>query len=290
LPHRFRSFAKFNLYLAILGKRPDGYHEVDTVLQTVDLSDELQFEPLTESKIEVVCDLPGVPSGPQNLVWQALALLRKRTRVAGGMRVRVRKQIPTQAGLGGGSSNAACALAAGNLLWGTGLRDEQLEQLAAHLGSDVPFFVRGGTQRCRGRGQRLTPVTPLGESQWVIVKPRWNLSTVDVYGHVQTGLTHNVAKVSILLESLAKRDLRTVVAAGFNDLERPAITLQPGATRLTAWMSEAGLTGIRLAGSGSSWVGYCADPQTARQIILDGSNRGWSLWGVRPTGRGWIEG
>ena len=287
---RFVSYAKFNLYLAVLGERPDGYHEIDTVLQSISLGDELVFRPLDEPRLEVECEDAGIPSGPGNLVWRALCLLREQCGVPGGMWARLRKRIPARSGLGGGSSNAACTLAAANLIWDLGLGEQELERLGARLGSDVPFFIRGGTQRCMGRGERLEAQAPLPDSDWLIVKPRWELSTADVYARVRSPLTLRRAQVSMILRSIAKRELPPVVEEGFNDLEGPAGECQAQAARLKAWLSEAGLAGVRLAGSGSAWVGYCPDPETAWRVKSEGRNRGWVVLKVKPTGRGWIEG
>lgn len=286
---RFLSYAKINLYLALKGERPDGFHEIDTVLQSVDLADELLFEPCPVGDLNVYSDTPDVPSGKENLVWKALDLLRRMTGACQGMTVHLRKRIPAQAGLGGGSSNGACALAAANLIWELGLEPPALEMLAAQLGSDVPFFVRGGTQRCLGRGEVLEPLTPLPDSSWVIVKPRWNLATGDVFKKAGSALTLNSLKVRIILKSIAKRDLPTVGEEGFNDLEDSAIDLEPGATELVAALSRAGLVGIRLAGSGSSWVGWHRETTRFEQIEAAGRDHGGSVFLVGPTGRGWIE-
>ncbi len=286
---RFISYAKFNLYLAVGRRRSDGYHEIDTVLQTIDLADELSFEPLESGHLDVICPDPAVPGGPENLVHRALELLRDRSGVEEGMRVVITKRIPPEAGLGGGSSNAACALAAGSLIWGLGLRADELEAMAADIGSDVPFFIRGGTQRCRGRGEICERLEPLPDSVWVVVKPAGGLSTTEVYGLFRSPLTQNRQEVRMILESVAKRDLPTVVEMGFNDLEGPASEIQPTVARLTAWMRTAGLTGSRLAGSGSAWVGLVSDPEAVRRAELDGFPSGWRVFRVRSTDRGWIE-
>ncbi len=286
---RFRSHAKINLYLAVRGRRPDGYHEIDTLMQTVDLADHLACEPLADGRIEVRCPGGGAPEGTGNLVWQALDRLRFASGRTVGMRVELEKRIPTGAGLGGGSSNAACALCAGNLLWATGLSAEELEHLASEIGSDVPFFVRGGTQRCRGRGERLDPQPPLPESTWAIVKPPWDLATRDVYAKLRNDLTYSDRSVRMLLADLAKRNLPTLVAEGFNDLEGPALELVPAAHRLAACMREANLSGVRMTGSGSAWIGWLSDPDGVSRLEEVCSRRGWVVYWVRPTARGWNE-
>ncbi len=286
---RFLSFAKINLYLAVLGRRPDGYHEIDTLMQSVDLADRLELVPLASGDLEVHCPGGGAPSGEANLVWRALARLKQCGRVPGGLRVVLHKRIPAQSGLGGGSSNAACALAAGNQLWGLGLCEDELEALAAQVGSDVPFFVRGGTQRCRGRGEVLEPQPPCPDATWMVIKPDWSLETRLVYAKWHSGLTYSRSRVRILLESLAKRDLPTLVADGFNDLEGPALELEPAAVRLTAYMREANLLGVRLTGSGSAWIGLAPNSEVARGVEQTAAERGWVVYRVRPTTRGWIE-
>ncbi len=285
----FLSYAKINLYLAVLGRRPDGYHEIDTLMQSVDLCDRLEMSALAADRFEVVCPAGGAPAGEANLVWRALDLLKHRHHVAGGMRVVLHKRIPAGAGLGGGSSDAACALAAGSRLWGLGCGEGELEALASEIGSDVPFFIRGGTQRCRGRGEILEPQPPLAEGTWVVVVPPWSQATGAVYAKFQYGLTYSDARIRILLESLAKRDLPTLVMGGFNDLEGPATELQPAATRLSAYMREANLHGVRMTGSGSAWIGHAADPADARKLEEAAAGHGWVVYRVGPTARGWIE-
>jgi len=283
------SYAKINLYLAVLGERPDGYHEVDTVLQSVSLCDRIDFEPLVEPLLRVTCAARGVPSGRENLVWKALSLLRERHEGTGGMRVAIHKRIPPRAGLGGGSSNAACALCAGNRIWGLGLSDVDLEQLGAELGSDVPFFIRGGTQQCLGRGEKLRHLTEIPDSLWVIVKADNELATAAVYAGFRTRLTERTCKPSMLLGALAKRDLSGVVEGLFNDLEDTAVELQPEVAKVKVWMGQLGLGGVVLAGSGSAWVGQCPDSRMAALIEREGRARGWHVYLVEPTRRGWSE-
>lgn len=285
----FLSFAKFNLYLAVLAKRPDGYHEIDTVMQSVDLCDRLEMEPLDEPRLEVTANVADVPSGRGNLVWRALALLQSDCGVRTGMRVAITKRIPARAGLGGGSSNAACALGAANLIWDLKLDEERLMRLGSAIGSDVPFFIRGGTQRCQGRGERVTPVTDLPESTWIIVKPDFDLATAEVYARTTTSLTAASSKASIVLQSLAKRDLSMVVEGSFNDLESAAILIQAGAAEVKTWMEQRGLASPILAGSGSAWVARSPDLKDALRLVNEGRQRGWEIFVVKPTRRGWSE-
>lgn len=286
---RWLSFAKFNVYLAVLGRRGDGFHDLDTLLQSVSLADTLTCETLAGTAIEVTCDDPSVPEGPGNLVWRAVALLQERRGVRRGLRVHIAKRIPPQAGLGGGSSNAACALVAADRLWRLGLTVEELERLAAEIGSDVPFFVRGGAQRARGRGERLAPCLSLPHSIWVIVKPRFGLETARVYGQFSPRLTSREAQISMVLENLAKRDLVGVAESMFNDLESAAQCVRPQAGEVRSWMTGCGMRGVVLAGSGSAWVGHCPQACEAAQIEAAARRQGWQAWRVEPVKRGWSE-
>ncbi|MBM3317616.1 MAG: 4-(cytidine 5'-diphospho)-2-C-methyl-D-erythritol kinase, partial [Candidatus Eisenbacteria bacterium] len=253
MTRRFLSYAKFNVYLAVLGRRADGYHELDTLLQALSLADTLTFTATEGTRIEVSCDDPRVPADGDNLVGRALALLRERHGVRRGMRVQIAKRIPPQAGLGGGSGNAACALAAANLIWRLDLPEEALERLAAEIGSDAAFFIRGGAQRGRGRGERLAPTEALPDSRWIVVKPPWGLETGLVYRGLRAVLTPPQERIRMVLEQVAKRDPASVARSMFNDLESAARGVKPEVGEVRAWMADQGLDGAVLAGSGSAW-------------------------------------
>jgi 4-diphosphocytidyl-2-C-methyl-D-erythritol kinase len=285
----FLSYAKLNLYLAVGGLRADGFHEIDTVLQSVSLADRLVFETAPDGEIEVECDDPAIPGGRANLAGRALVLLRERTGARAGMRLRIEKRIPAQAGLGGGSSNAACALGAANVLWGLGLAPERLEALGAEIGSDVPFFIRGGTQRCRGRGERLEPLPPLPETVWAVVRPPWGVSTARAYEKIAPGLTPDQACISMALGKIAKQDLTGLARTLFNDLESAAQNVRPEIAQIRSFLISQGLTGVTLAGSGSAWFGFCPSTEVGERVRAEAGARGWAAFLVRPVRGGWVE-
>src|SRR5262245_58478457 len=173
-----RAPAKVNLFLEVLGKRPDGYHELATLMVAVSLYDTLEFKEARSQAFAL--DLvsqpnhagdearPGLSAGPENLVWRAAELLRQRSGVKAGARVRLHKRIPLAAGLAGGSSDAAATLVGLNRLWRLGWSREQLQPLAAELGSDVAFFLKSDAAWCRGRGEIITPLTP-GGPLWLVL-------------------------------------------------------------------------------------------------------------------------
>ena len=173
---RIRIPAKVNLFLRVVERRADSYHEVETVLQSIGLYDTLEFAPAGE--LTLACDQPDLPLGPGNLVWKAAEALRARFGVAPtqGASIAIQKQIPVGAGLGGGSADAAATLVALAQLWGLDAGRSDLEEVAAGLGSDVPFFLTGGAMLARGRGERLTPLPP-GPSLWLALVPGLTCAT-----------------------------------------------------------------------------------------------------------------
>lgn len=178
--------AKINLHLEVLGLRPDGFHELAMVMQSIDLADELLCENTADASLQLSCDRPELSCGPDNLILRAAALLRQRSGFSElGARLHLRKRIPIGAGLAGGSSDGAATLVALNTLWGLGHSQADLERMAAELGSDMPFCVAGGTQLCFGRGERLEPLPAAEASEGfgiVLVKdPGVSVSTPWAY-------------------------------------------------------------------------------------------------------------
>ena len=172
---RVYSFAKINLALAVLGRRSDGYHDIETVFQAIDLSDELYFSPSAE--ISLTCEgLPDV-SEKDNIVWKAASLLAARIGERRGVAITLRKTIPSGAGLGGGSGNAAAALAGLRRFWNRDIADTDLFTVAAELGSDVPYFLMGGAALGRGRGEILTALPDFQPAHLVVIFPGTAVST-----------------------------------------------------------------------------------------------------------------
>src|SRR5262245_8635037 len=151
--------AKVNLFLEVLGKRPDGYHDLETLMVAIDLCDRLEFRPDDSGAVTLTCDDPGLTCGPANLVLKAADRLRRHTNHSGGARIHLAKRIPMQAGLGGGSSDAATTLKGLTRLWSLGLPDSELAKIGAEVGSDVAFFFSPGAAWCTGRGEKVEPVT-----------------------------------------------------------------------------------------------------------------------------------
>lgn len=218
--------AKINLFLALAGTLPGGYHAIDTLMQRVGLADELEVDAAPGGELALACDISPTACPEDNLVVRAARLLREAAgRPELGARFLLKKRIPSGAGLGGGSSDAASALLALNRVWGLELPQDELGRLAARLGSDVPFFLGSPAARCRGRGELLEPLPPR-PLQLVIVKPPQSLATPAVYGRYDA-LGRPAPEPEAFYAAYAGGDWRAIGAALHNDLEAPAGELEP---------------------------------------------------------------
>jgi 4-diphosphocytidyl-2-C-methyl-D-erythritol kinase len=251
-----RAPAKINLLLEVLGRRPDGFHEIRTVMQAVSLFDELTLTREGGSEIEFHCADPGVPAGEENLVVRAALLLKRRYAVKEGARIGLKKHIPLGGGLGGGSSDCAAALGALRKLWNVDATDEELEQMGAELGSDVPFFFHQGTALCEGRGEKVSPIRCGASLNYVLVLPGIQVSTPEVYKRASPALTSSARNIKLVLEALKEGDVEGLGRALYNDLQEPAFQVESRLRemmgRLEALQEQHRALGKLLSGSGSS--------------------------------------
>ncbi len=253
-----RSFAKINLGLEIVRKRPDGYHDIRTLFQTVSLADEIVFEPAPEGVLELAGDDPSIAWDRTNLVHRAARLLQSERGAGRGARIAVRKTVPAGRGLGGGSSNAAATLLALNEIWGLGLGAAELAPLARRLGADVPFFLQGGLCLGEDIGDRLTPLQDLAPLSCLLVFPPFPISTPSIYAGVDASLT-SPAKDSRIVRFLESGDLGLLE----NDLERVIFRAHPELERWTSFFREQGALLSQVSGSGSAVYGLFPDPASA---------------------------
>ena len=263
-----RSHAKINLYLDVLPRRTDGYHDIETVFQTVGLWDELRLEDVASGAVTLTCSRPDLETGDTNLVCRAAALLRARTRCTRGVAMHLRKNIPVAAGLAGGSGNAAAALAGLNRLWRLGLSAETLAAMALELGSDVPYCLRGGLAAATGRGELLVPLGGVHACWYVLVHPPLAVSTAQAYNHplleknAEARTDGRTAPFQRALDALAAGDLRGAV---FNRMERPVFAMHPVLAEIKARLLAAGCIAAAMSGSGPTMFGVCADEAGARR-------------------------
>ena len=259
-PISIRSFAKVNLSLRILGKRPDNYHEIQTVLQTVSLHDQLKFVTTAGGKLVLTCDNPSIPVDENNLVVKAAEALRKKFRVTKSCEIHLTKRIPVQAGLGGGSSNAAVTLWALTRLWNLPATHHDLLELAARLGADVPFFIEGGCALATGIGTNLAPIPDLPQQQILLIAPAVTVSTAAAYQALNApALTtsDSVSRLAISRTQAIFSDSKQWVLCDHleNDFERVIFDIEPEIRRVKEALIQAGARCALLAGSGSSVFG-----------------------------------
>ncbi|GAB2659030.1 4-(cytidine 5'-diphospho)-2-C-methyl-D-erythritol kinase [Saccharopolyspora gloriosae] len=281
-PITVRVPAKVNLHLSVGDARPDGYHELVTVFQALSLTDEVTVQTADEPGIEVHGEgADSVPTGPSNLAWTAVRLLAEhsgRDPEEPGVRLSIRKGIPVAGGMAGGSADAAAALLALNTLWRLEIGRDELSDIAAKIGSDVPFSLQGGTALGTGRGERLVPVLARHTFHWVIALDRRGLETPGVYGELDrlrgdTG-PHGVGEVEPLLEALASGDPRQLALLLGNDLQSAAVSLRPNLRRtLRAGVEAGALAGI-VSGSGPTCAFLCTDNDAAVRVAAELSGAG----------------
>lgn len=255
--------AKVNLFLELKGKLPSGYHELDTVMACVSWFDSLSFCPIASPnrRIDLRVVVPrgdqttaaDIPLDSRNLVVRALEALQAESGYSGGMQVTLVKRIPSQAGLGGGSSDAAAALLGGNQAWGLGLTHETLHRLAASLGSDVPFFLDGGTARCQGRGEVIEPLADAPPLILVIAKPPIGLSTAEVFRRCTLPAKPHCGEA--MRCAWEKGNRQEIAASLFNRLAEPATTMTDRIAELGRGFQQTGCLGWALTGSGSACFG-----------------------------------
>lgn len=255
--------AKINLHLEVLGKRPDGYHDLETLMVAVDRYDELTFEERPDGA-ELASNQPGLSMGDDNLVTKALELVRRETGLTTGISIALTKTIPMAAGLAGGSSDAAATLAGLNAWWNLGWNLTRLAHLGAKLGSDVPFFFSGPAAICRGRGEITTPCRIEKPFHLVIVKPNDGLSTAAVFARLR--LSETKRSVEPMVDALEKGDLPRVGSLLFNRLEESAFAMNPKVADLRRLLERESRFGSLMSGSGSAVYALCESRNEAEEL------------------------
>ncbi len=277
-----RAYAKINLTLDVLGRRADGYHELATVMQTVDLSDTLCLAESADPQVDLYCDRAEL-SNAQNLVVRAAQLVRQRLGIERGIVLELRKCIPLAAGLGGGSSDAAAVLLALQKWWQLPLTAGELLEMAAALGSDVPFFLTGGLALCEGRGERVTPLAshwPTALRWFVLIKPAIAISTAAVFGDLPASDYSDGAhsrKVCAALEEGYEPHAEDL----HNDLERGVLERYSEVARARNDLLSAGAELVRLSGSGPTLFAPFPNLAGAAQVQQKMQSRGYEAYLAR---------
>lgn len=245
--------AKINLFLHITGRRPDGYHELQTLFQLLDVGDELDFIRTDDGKITLACQDVTLGNPEDNLVTQAARLLQQHTRTHYGAQITLHKKLPSGAGLGGGSSDAATTLLGLNHLWQTQVPPAELASLGLTLGADVPVFVQGHSAWAEGVGEILTPVT-LPEPYFVVLSPVCHVNTGEIFSHQQLTRDSSPIKMAAFLAGQSRNDCETLVRR-----------LYPEVDAAINWLSQFGPA--RLTGTGSSLFAPMSSEQAARDVL-----------------------
>lgn len=273
-------FAKINLGLRVHGRRPDGYHQISTIFQTVSLRETLSFHATNDGSFSLVCSDPELPTDKSNLVLRAAAALRERYGVSQGARIELLKVIPAGGGLGGGSADAAITLAALSTLWGIVTDAGELAEIGARLGADVPYFLWGGTALGTGTGTDIRPLEDAPKMHFVIVTPGVQVSTAEAYGALGAPALTKVEPLVNLSVSRTEADFpASLCGVWSNDFEAVVVRLYPEIGCAREALAEVGAERVMLSGSGSSVFGVFESKgiaERARETLK--AESGWRVF------------
>jgi 4-diphosphocytidyl-2-C-methyl-D-erythritol kinase len=264
---------KINLLLNVLGKRADGFHELETILYPVRIEDKLEFERGPYPGVELTCSNAALPTDSQNLVVRAARAFFEKTRLQEGIRIHLDKRIPLAAGLGGGSSNAANTLAGLNELFGGPLTSPQLREIAAGLGSDIPFFLQSSPALATGRGAQITPLDSFAAFQdavLLLIYPGFGISSAWAYQQLSrfpAAVNGTPGRAQTLLSLLKQNDLSKAAKAFYNALEAPALHKFPILAMYQEFLRDQGAAATLMSGSGSTTFALVQDQMTAGKLV-----------------------
>jgi 4-diphosphocytidyl-2-C-methyl-D-erythritol kinase len=246
--------AKINLSLDVLHKRPDGYHEVEMVMTTIDLADRVELTLLNSDRINILSHNRFVPDDQRNLAYQAAQLLKERYQVNKGVTIMIEKNIPVAAGLAGGSSDAAATLRGLNKLWKLGLSLDELANVGSEIGSDVSFCVYGGTALAKGRGEKVTELPPPPTCWVILAKPFIGVSTAEVYRRLDLKETRH-PNLDEMIQGIRNNNYQKVVNHLGNVLEDVTLKLHPEVAQIKDQMKRFGADAVLMSGSGPTVFG-----------------------------------
>lgn len=258
--------AKINLMLDVLHKRSDGYHEVEMIMTMVDLADRLTITGLPGDTIRITSQAGYIPLDEKNLAYQAAKKIKDRYGVHQGVHIHIDKKIPVAAGLAGGSSDAAAALRGLNRLWNLNIPHNEMMEIGASIGSDVPFCITGGTALATGRGEVLTPL-PSPPDCWVILaKPPINVSTAGIYGRLQADRIQHHPSASAMRTAIEEKSFETICSELGNVLEDVTLSHHPEVQQLKQAMMQLGADGVLMSGSGPTVFGLVSKESKVARI------------------------
>lgn len=262
---RQKAYAKVNIGLDVLRRRPDGYHELKMIMQTVDIFDDLTFEREREPGIRLRIEGADLPEDENNLVYKAAALLMEKKQIKEGVAITVMKRIPIAAGMAGGSADAAAALRGLNALFEMDYSAEDLRKLGVRLGADIPYCITGGTMLAEGIGEVLTPLPTPPECYLTVAKPDIDVSTAFVYRNLRADSLPFHPDVDGMAEALTTGDLRGITDRMGNVLETVTVPAYPVIDRIKRRMRELGAENALMSGSGPTVFGIYKEQKTAEK-------------------------
>jgi len=273
----FKAPAKINFFLEIKNKRTDGYHSLKSIMQTINLYDELFIEP-TESKILLKCKDKYLPDGEENIICKAAREVKKHYNIHKGAKIYLTKEIPVKAGLGGGSSDAASTVKALVKLWNIKTSKRELEKIATKLGADVPFFLTGGTALCEGIGEIVTPLKNVEKLNIVLVNPGFGISSKDAFKRIKFPLTNQI-KINTIMSAICNNSFNNKETFNycFNRLEEFVFPKYPEIAKIKRVLNESGCTSL-MSGSGPTVFGIYDNKIGIEKLKSDISKYDWKIW------------
>lgn len=258
--------AKINISLDVLGKRPDGYHDVKMIMQTINLYDKINLKKIKGNQIKLQTNLPFLPIDKRNLVYKVIDYIKKEYDIKTGIFVDLFKVIPVAAGLAGGSSDAAATIIGMNKLFNLKMSTEDMMAIGTKFGADIPYCIMRGTALSEGIGEKLTPLKPFPKAHIVIAKPNISVSTAFVYGNLDVKGIKERPNTDAIIQGIEDGDLHGICKELGNVLETVTMKEYPVIKRIKDYMMDGGAIGALMSGSGPSVYGICEDKQTAYRL------------------------
>lgn len=264
---------KINLYLDVIEKRPDGYHEIETIFHSIGLHDDIYLRKRTDRQITVHCEHPHVPCDPRNLAYRAAKMLLDDVPDLSGVDITILKRIPVAAGLGGGSADAAAVLCGMNTLFHLGLTRSNLMQLGVQLGADVPFCILGGAALGRGIGEILTPLPAMDKPWILLVNPGFEISTAWIYQRINLSLTPPQKNVTMLIRCLQNSEFFNIMRYLYNGLEVPVLSKYPAVAEIKTKLNKyPSSRGVLMSGSGATVFALMQNQAQAKLAAVNFEN------------------
>ncbi len=263
---RIKAYAKVNISLDIVGKREDGYHLLEMIMQSIDLYDELNIEKQSKD-ITIKCNKPYVPTDERNLAYKAAKLFIEKYEINSGVNISIKKNIPVCAGLAGGSTDGAAVLKAMNKIFGVEASDEELMKLGLKLGADVPYCIKGGTALCKGVGEEVTELSSFKDKILVLVKPPFGVSTKSVYQEFDLSKVRSHPNTEVLIKAIERNDLKVVSNNMKNLLENVTLRKHKVLINIKEEMKSLGSIGTMMSGSGPTVFAFFDDMLKAQRCF-----------------------